>query len=209
MIAEKKNKKIFILNLFRQNKTFVLLSVIFLFGIFIGAISGENIDNKTFENINKLFLSNIEARGTNSFLYIFVSSLSSSFIFILLAFFMGLSMWGCILLPILPFFKGFCLGISQNYLYCSYGIKGLGFQLLVLLPGIFISVIALLLMSREAMRLSHNFSTFMLFGTREPFGRRDDIKMYLLRTGCVLIISVFASIIDTVFNMLFLNIFHF
>ena len=161
MIAEKKNKKIFILNLFRQNKTFVLLSVIFLFGIFIGAISGENIDNKTFENINKLFLSNIEARGTNSFLYIFVSSLSSSFIFILLAFFMGLSMWGCILLPIIPFFNGFCLGISQNYLYCSYGIKGLGFQLLVLLPGIFISVIALLLMSREAMRLSHNFSTFL------------------------------------------------
>lgn len=208
MITKVQKRKV-IMSTLSQNKTFVILSVFFLFGIFMGAISSENLDNTATDKITKLFLSNISARESTSILYIFVSSLASSFLFILLAFFMGLSMWGCILAPIVPLLRGFCLGISQTYLYSTYGLKGIGFQLLVLLPGLFMSSLAILLMAREAIRLSHNFSSFMLFGKREPFGKKDDIRTYFLRTGCVLGICVVASVIDIVFNILFLRFFSF
>ena len=202
-----KKRKFF--KLLSQNKTFVMLSIFFLFGIFIGAISSENFTANTLEKVNNLFLNNIHARETAPILYIFITSLSASFLFILTAFFMGLSMWGCVLAPAVPLIRGFCLGISQNYIYCTYGLKGIGFQLVILLPGLFISSLAILLMAREAIRLSHNFSSFMLFGEREPFGKKNDIQVYLLRTGLVLAISIFASVVDIVLNTLFLRFFHF
>lgn len=203
------NKTKGIQKIFIQNKAFIILSSFLLFGIFIGAISSENFSSTTFDKINNIFLSNICVRESSSIIHIFVLSLSSSFLFILVAFFMGLSMWGCILVPLVPLIRGFCLGISQSYIFSTYGLKGLAFQILILLPGVFISSVSILLMSREAMRLSHNFSNFMLFGRREPFGKLSDIKMYLLRTGCVLTISVFSSVVDIILNMLFLRFFHF
>lgn len=207
--VKKIKNKVSTIEVFRQNKTFVLLSIFFLFGIFIGSISSENLNNTVFDKISKLFLSNIELRESSSILYIFIASLSTSFLFILIAFFMGLSMWGCILVPIVPLLRGFCLGISQSYLFSTYGIKGIGFELLVLLPGLFISSVAILLMTREAIRLSHNFSSFMLFGDREPFGKKDDIRVYFLRTGCAITISVLSSIVDIILNTAFLRFFHF
>ncbi|MDQ5983362.1 MAG: hypothetical protein RUMPE_00373 [Eubacteriales bacterium SKADARSKE-1] len=202
-------KKDKLLKLLSDNKTFVILSAILLFGVFLGAISSGLADKNTIARINALFLNSFKVRESELAFNIFVSSLSSVFFFVLIAFFMGLSLWGCVLAPVVPLVRGFCIGLFQSYLYGTYGLRGICFQLLVLLPGFFLSSIAILLMSREAMRLSHNFLTFVFFKSSNTYDKKEDIRIYLLRTGCVLIIAVLSAILDLIFNFIFLRFFSF
>ena len=208
-LLNKRLKKAELLKIFSDNKTFVILSAILLFGVFLGAISSKIADESTVARINALFLNSFKGWKHESAFNIFVSSLSSVFFFILIAFFMGLSLWGCILAPFVPLMRGFCIGIFQCYLYGTYGLNGILFQLLVLLPGFFLSSIAILLMSREAMRLSHNFLTFVFFKSGNTYEKKEDIRIYLLRTGCVLIIAVLSAMLDLIFNFIFLRFFSF
>ncbi|MBR1779071.1 MAG: hypothetical protein IJ758_01010 [Clostridia bacterium] len=193
----------------RQNKILVILASILLLGIFFGAIIGDIIKNQTVEDITSLFLNNYKNRENQPIFYAFISSLSSIFLFILATFLIGLSAWGFTLAPFMPFFRGLSIGLIQNYLYSQYGMKGILFQILVLLPGIFISSIAILLMAKEAMIISYSFSNRLIFKERSRFDREVDIKTYIIKVGYVLSIALLSVIVDSFLNFLLLRFFHF
>ena len=140
---------------FIKNKLLVFLSIFLLFGIFFGAVLMKLADEIVIKFINALFLSDFKERLSKPLLELFIASISSTFIFVLISFFMGLSMWGFILAPVIPFVRGICIGLCEGYLYSAYGLKGICFHSLIFLPGIFISSIAVLLMTREAMKISN------------------------------------------------------
>lgn len=205
----KRVKKEDILKFVTNNRIFVVLSLLLLIGVLIGAILLNKVDFQTRQYIDLLFLSNFKEGLSKSLIDIFISSLSSTFIFLLLAFFMGLSAWGCILAPLIPLFRGFCIGFSECYMYTTYGLKGIIFNIIIFLPGFLVSSIAILLMSKEAMRISHCFSSSLLFNDNSFNKDQNNIRLYVLRSGCVIIIAVLSSLLDLTLNFFFARFFYF
>lgn len=202
--AQNNNFKKFLYN----NKLLIFLSIILLSGIFLGAVLIKLADKNILKLINILFLSDFKESLSKNLLDTFVSSISSTFIFILISFFMGLSMWGFVLTPIIPFIRGICIGLSECYLYSVYGIKGICFHTLVFLPGIFISSIAVLLMARESIKISNSFSS-IIFCKNKLDNIYKSTQLYLLRSGCISIIVIISSATDLISTLLFSKFFSF
>lgn len=189
-----------------HNRTFVILMVSLILGIVSGSLLLKNADESTKNYIDILFLNNFKPEIKVEPWTAFVSSVSSTFIFIIMIFFMGLSAWGFVLIPFIPVLRGLCIGFCEGYLYSSFGMKGLVFHLIVLFPGVMLSSLAIILMSKEAMRISYNISS-VIFLEEQRKDSGDYLRLYLMRTGCVMIIIVVSSIIDLIFNLLFSGLF--
>lgn len=194
--------------LIMNNKSLAVLACILLLGIFLGSLSIGAMKTTVINKIGVLFLDNFKNRSSEPLFFIFISSLSSVFIFVLLAFFMGLSVWGFIMVPFVPLVRGICIGFTQSYLYSQYGLYGIAFQLVVLFPGIFVSSIAILLITKEAMALSHSLSNVFIFNETN-YKKRSEFKTYLFRGSCVFALTTLSAIIDTVLNFAFLRFFSF
>lgn len=189
-----------------NNKTLVVLMISLILGIISGSFLLKNADESTKNYINILFLNNFKPEIKISPWSVFVSSVSSTFIFIIMVFFMGLSAWGFVLIPFIPVLRGLCIGFCEGYLYSSFGMKGLIFHLIVLFPGIILSSLAIILMSKEAMKISYDISS-TIFLDEHKKDNRDYLRLYIMRTGCVMIIIVVSSVIDLIFNLLFSGLF--
>lgn len=194
--------------LIMNNKSLAVLACILLLGIFLGSLSVGAMKTTVINKIGVLFLDNFKNRSSEPLFFIFISSLSSVFIFVLLAFFMGLSVWGFIMVPFVPLVRGICIGFTQSYLYSQYGLYGIAFQLVVLFPGIFVSSIAILLITKEAMALSHSLSNVFIFNETN-YKKRSEFKTYLFRGSCVFALTTLSAIIDTLLNFAFLRFFSF
>lgn len=192
-----------------QNKLLVFLSLVLLFGVFLGSSIEDFMQNQIIENLTSLFLNNFKNRVSQPILYVFISSLSSIFLYILISFFMGLSAWGFLFVPLVPFFRGFSIGLIQNYLYSQYGLKGLLFQIIVLFPGIFISSIAILLMAKESMLISQTFSNNLIFRSNSKCEKNVDLKDYIIKIGIILSLILLSVVVDISLNFLLLRFFNF
>ena len=192
-----------------QNKLLVFLSLVLLCGIFLGSNIEELTKNQTVENITSMFLNDFKNRASQPIFYVFISSLSAAFLYILISFFMGLSIWGFLFVPLIPFFRGLSIGLVQNYLYSQYGLKGILFQIIVLFPGIFISSIAILLMAKESMLISQTFSNILIFRSNSKFEKKSDLKTYIIKVGIILSIALGSVVIDMFLNFFFLRFFQF
>ena len=104
--------------------------------------------------------------------------------------------------------RGVCIGLCEGYLYSAYGLKGVCFHALIFLPGIFISSIAILLMTREAMKISNCFSSAMLTNSNAS-ATSTSIKLYVIRSSCITIIILISSVIDLISSLMFSKFFSF
>ncbi len=201
----RKIRKINIRTFLINNKLLIFLSIFLLVGIFFGAILLKYADSGVIKLINVLFLSDLKKRFSRTLLEVFVTSISSTFIFVILSFFIGLSTWGFVLAPLVPFARGICIGLTESYLYSAYGVNGIILHTIVFLPGIFVSSVAVLLMTRESMKISNHFSS-MIFLKNRSESVHNSVKLYLVRTGCIAIIVIISSAIDLVSSLLFSRI---
>ena len=199
-----------ILNLLRSNCVLSLLTMILLFGISIGAFFSNFLDLDTRNTISSIFLTNFQNLINLPFTKTFFSTLSSYFLLILFTFSMGLSAWGNIFIPLIIFMQGFSLGMNSGYLCATYGLRGIFFYMVVLLPSLFIFCVALLLMARESMNFSKKIASFLFLNenfTSEE--RKKFIKFYFIRSGFILIVITSAAILGSAFNIIFSKFFNF
>ena len=87
----RKIKKINIRTFLINNKLLIFLSMFLLIGIFLGAILLKYADGGVTKLINVLFLSDVKKRFSKTLLEVFVTSISSTFIFVIISYFIGLS----------------------------------------------------------------------------------------------------------------------
>ena len=197
-----------ILKIILENKLISMLVLFLLIGMITGSICAKFADNDFIDSLDFLFASNIKIRAEQALVDTFISSFTSSFVFTAILILMGLSAWGIFLIPFVPFFRGFGLGLIAGFLYSSYGFKGILFHILVLLPGIFVSSIGIIIESRESLNLS-----VKIISQLSPHGvlmsNRQNLKIYFMRSGYVFIILALASFIDMIFNSLFVGLFKF
>ncbi len=188
----------------RMNWSLVLLAIVFLAGMTVGSVYARNADMQALERLDFLFAGNFKARMTGSLLSIFTASFASGFLFVFACFLCGLSMWGMWLIPLIPFFRGFGLGLTSGYLYAAYGGMGILFNLVVILPGAFFCCLSVLLAAREGIGFSR-----LLASCGSKTVNRSKLKLYTMRFGAVLGITCLAALIDLLFSVCFGGLFSF
>lgn len=178
-------------------------------GIIWGSVVAKNADDNLVLSLDFLFTTNLSARLAQSAFETFCACFVSNFLFMLAMFLFGFAPWGVAVIPFVTMFKGFGVGLCAGYLYSSYGLKGIGFYMLILLLGIFVFCIALMVQGQNSFKLSLRiFKTIIL--EKEPLlYMKETIKNYLLYSGYMLIMATLAAIIDTVLWCAFAGLFNF
>lgn len=108
------------------------------------------------------------------------------------------------------FLKGFGIGLCAGYLYGTYQLQGVGFYLLVMLPGAFLSSIAMLLQGKEAFYFSKSILTALLpkrlKGKQSP---PPNFTKYLVASSYILILAALAAALDVLTSLCFSGVFSF
>lgn len=191
----------------RRYGTSFFFTFVYACGLLMGSLYARSADDSLLDSLNFLFTTNLNVRMGQPFFTTFATSFGSNFIFLAFVFLCGLAPWGMSLAFLSPAFKGFGVGLSAGYLFITYGFKGVGFYLLVILTGAFLSSFALLLECIQAHYLSCKIarSVFATGENVQPVSAY--VRSFLLRSLYMLMLTAVASLADmllwTAFSGLF------
>ncbi len=189
--------------------TQAIFAALFLLGLIVGAASSRSFDESAFDKLDMMFVTNIKARMDMSVFGIFVSCFVSYFIFIFCAFLLGFSAWGFTAIPLLSVVKGFTVGLSSAFIFSLYQLSGIGFYILVVLPGTVLFLFTLLRYLTHGFRISLRYARLSMFGCEREPSLAQHIKDYLKKTLFAILASGACAVVDMVLWMLFANKFDF
>lgn len=182
---------------------------LFALGFLIGAGCASGIDKGVAERLDLLFVTNISARLSMSVPQIFLSCFVAYFLFIFCAFLMGLSAWGFLGIPLLSVFRGFTAGLSCALIYGLYKMTGVGFYILVILPGTLMFLFILVRYSAGGFHLSRRYMRLSLFGNEREPAPETHVKRYFKRTLFALLGCGGCAAADMILWLIFANKFDF
>ncbi len=210
-----KNSKIFslkdnsVINIIVFNKLIILLTILSLLGICLGSLlinkSTPLILDYAQTSFNELFFKKI---NDINFFKSMLSSFVLSLIYLILIFLGGTSFSGILFCPSVFFLKSASLGIITGYVYSSYGLKGIAFNALVLIPCNLILFLGLLLATKESVVFSYNLASVAMPNgyTVSMFSK---FKKYCKSFLIILFIVLLSSLIDALCSSVFIKFFNF
>ena len=179
----------------------------FVFGVVWGICSYSKASKEFLSHLDFLFVTNLESRLNLTAFECFCSSFSSAFIFIFATFLLAFTLWGVSVLPLLCALKGYGVGVCASYMISAHSITGVGFYILVVLPGTILFLLAFVLALKES--FSHSLLMFKSYAFSAKTLSNINLKSFLFRYLVVLIIVSFSSVIDMILWILFANMFNF
>lgn len=192
---------------FYQKRVFYILLALFVLGLMYGSILLKSGNTALLERLATIQNVAVANKVNQSFGITFVHSLFSSGIFVLLAFLLGFSAVTQPATFLIVFVKGLGLGSSIGYFYLNYGLAGVGYSALVIMPGAVISTFALILSARESVALSNLL--FFSFTKEENGCNKSTLKLYLLKHLILGAFVLASSFLDAVMALIFAGIFRF
>lgn len=185
-----------------------LFFVILILGVVLGSFSFSDASDDFLERLDFLFMTNLDTRLGLSAFSIFCSSFASDFIFVLLAFLLSFTLWGTFALPFVCAFKGFGIGISSAYMFSQYSVTGIGFYILVVLPGSVLFLLTFITALKEAFSQSALLLK-MFLAPSDELPIRKYTRTYLFRNFVILIFTALSAIVDMTLWIVFANMFNF
>lgn len=186
-----------------------VLAVLFMIGLIVGAVSGRGFRQEVFEQLDLLFITNIDARMSMNAFDIFISCFVSYFLFIFCVFLSAMSVWGFGMIPLLSALKGFSVGISTAFIFSQYQLSGIGFYILVVLPGTVLFLFALIRYATQGFSMSMRYVRLSMFGNEGDVDVRQHIKLFLKNTMFALLSVGGCAVTDMVLWIVFANKFQF
>ena len=183
----------------KKHLSTILFTLVFAAGVVWGAVVSVKSDEAFLLDMDFLFTTNLSSRLSMGMLSSFGAHFASNFIFIFAATLCGLSPWGMGVLPFVLAFKGFGTGLSAAYLISHYGLKGLGFYIVVVLPGAFIFSLALTFMCSESSFMSVRIARCIFLKSENPVPLWLRVKKYLFRCIYFLFVSAIGALCDMFF----------
>ena len=188
-----------------KNNTIIILVIFLITGLIIGTFGVKGIE--ALSNYSKTYLENfISDRTGASFLNIVANSFVSSISVIMIAYVLGSSMFGVVLVPLFITFRGVLCGGINAVLYSAYAVKGIAFNAVILIPSTIIFIIALLLASGESVKFSLKITKATLPKTVST-NLNADFKMYGCKYIMLCFVVLLSAIIDGVLSSSFLEYF--
>lgn len=197
-----------IYNFGKNNRILLLMLFCLVLGMVVGSVSAGCINFETLDKLNSIFLTDFKQRISQSGAEVFISSLSLYFIFALILELSAFSAWGVALVPLMLVFKGMGMGLSGGYLYLVYGLKGIAFYILILVPGIFVSSIAFAFFGVSAFKSSFAISKKLLPKSSDVM-LWQYVKSNIKKLGYCTLLLCLSAFLDMSFMMMFSGFFEF
>ncbi|HCC34983.1 MAG TPA: hypothetical protein DEQ02_04870 [Ruminococcaceae bacterium] len=193
---------------FKRHGQLLLFVSLFLFGILMGSIVVKNAPASLSSGIESMFRDYMSARSGQGFFVTLLNSFVSTMPFLLCAFFMGIFVLGVPCTFGVPLFRGLGLGVISGYLYANFGLKGVGFTALLIVPhGLFSSFI-IILASKEAFAMSSKLFSVVLPSAKET-RLWSSLHMYIIRFIVFMGLILASSLLDAVMAAAFMRFFTF
>lgn len=184
----------------------LFLPIIFTFaGIISGCIGGKG-EGKLYLKITDYFTTVILTRditsiGSEFFIYLIFPA-----VFLIVIFFLGLSVFGALITNVMPLIYGYIIGCISFFLYNEYTLKGLGYCIIMIFPYGTLCLLAIVLCCRESINMSEYIMKSISKTTKFPnYGFAVYYKSFFRN----LIFIVGASALKTILEYLFGGLFAF
>lgn len=189
-----------------ENLRLIIMTASLLLGLILGAIVIRNGWFSDSFKISELFENFVAERSSDSVFKTVLGSLSTNFIYIAAAYFAGVFAFGVPVSLALPLIKGIGVGWVCGYVYMAFGLKGVAFAMLIIIPNAFISSLVLL----HACTAAFGFSK-KLFGIFFKDEVCHDFKLlfskYSVKFLIFVLAMIFSSVIDAIMSGVFIGVF--
>lgn len=183
-----KSKYRFRFYLSSQNKILAILVSSLYFGIICGSIMLRSA-----EQLNSVLMGYAQSITTQAPPgHIILNDFIIYFIYFCSLFLLGMSVYGYILIPVFPFFKGVSYGFSSSFLYAVFGARGIIVCALAIIPQAIFSSAFLI----TGCYFSFNQSRSFQAKNQRIASGRADIKRYAL----IFLILFCASFLLVIFD---------
>ena len=184
----------------------LFLPIIFSFaGIISGCIGGKG-EGKLYLKITNYFTTVILTRDITSIGSEFLIYLIFPAVFLIVIFFLGLSVFGALITNVMPLIYGYIIGCISFFLYNEYTLKGLGYCIIMIFPYGTLCLLAIVLCCRESINMSEYIMKSISKTTKFPnYGFAVYYKSFFRN----LIFIVGASALKTILEYLFGGLFAF
>lgn len=184
----------------------LFLPIIFTFvGIISGCFGGKG-EGKLFLKITDYFTTVILTRDITSIGSEFLIYLIFPAVFLIVIFFLGLSVFGALITNVMPLIYGYIIGCISFFLYNEYTLKGLGYCIIMIFPYGTLCLLAIVLCCRESINMSEYIMKSISKTTKFPnYGFAVYYKSFFRN----LIFIVGASALKTILEYLFGGLFSF
>ncbi|HJI47141.1 MAG TPA: hypothetical protein OIM00_06860 [Oscillospiraceae bacterium] len=184
----------------------LFLPIIFTFaGIISGCFGGKG-EGKLYLKITDYFTTVILTRDITSIGSEFLIYLIFPAVFLIVIFFLGLSVFGALITNVMPLIYGYIIGCISFFLYNEYTLKGLGYCIIMIFPYGTLCLLAIVLCCRESINMSEYIMKSISKTTKFPnYGFAVYYKSFFRN----LIFIVGASALKTILEYLFGGLFAF
>lgn len=191
----------------KKNRRILIMMLLFAAGMIIGALSLKKADSYLSGAFSDMFSVYIRSKSSQSLGMNFINSLAVNAAFMLAVFVFGLCAVGLPLICILPIIRGVGIGMLSGYLYSNFALRGLGYCVFVIYPGLIPAIFALLLACSAGINSSYE----MLLSLSSAKAQRGEwsIKIYCMRFLIICILIVLAAVTDAAASRLFCRLFSF
>lgn len=184
----------------------IILPVIFTFGGIISGCLGGKGEGKLFLRITDYFTDVILNRDISSAGSEFLLYLIFPAVFLIITFFLGLSVFGSLITNVMPLAYGYIIGCISFYLYNEYTLKGLGYCIIMIFPYATLCLLSIILCCRESINMSEYIMKSISKTSKFPnYGFVVYYKSFF--RNCIFIIA--ASAVKTILEYLFGGLFSF
>ena len=189
---------------FQRNwQKFALLGL-FGLGLFLGARTVAVGYGGWQARIMELLRSQRLSRLDNNVFGNALSYFGGDFLFLAVAYILGLCAGGLPLIMLLPVLRGLGIGVVSGWLYMTHGATGVGYSVLVLYPATVVSILVMLAGCKESMLMSSDM-LLMLNGKLER--AESGLRLYSTRFMVLTMVSVIAAVLDALCFAVFSGIF--
>lgn len=187
------------------DKTAIISAAAIAFGIITGAMIYSVSNNTVFNEICDYFLSYATDFTHKNKPEIFSGIIISYVPYIIAMFILGTSIVGAVGTIALSTVKSMGIGLLFTYIYDAFSLKGIEYCLLILLPGKFILIFAMILLTQSCCMNS--------LAIRKSLSNFENgavpLQKYLLRSVVILLLFVLSSLADFLMLTSFSSLFDF
>lgn len=187
---------------------YIGLMALLLVGSAIGAlyVRHSGVGKTGFEGTG-FFLQDILSTGAASkgFLSLAASAFFPVALLMCTAFLFGLCAIGTPFELLVPVIHGAWLGAAMACIDVKYGVKGLGICILFILPQALITALAVIVASREGIKLSWSVAMNVFKSAQKPLLKK--FKIYCYKYVICFLLLVIAAVIEALSIVIFANIF--
>ena len=192
-------------NTINENKSSVQSTAIIVLGIIFGVLlyvfNSESLTRDLFE----YFVSFTTDFSHKNKPEIFSGLLLPDLIYLIIMIILGTSAFGTPVVICINLVNSMGLGMLITYIYDNFALKGIEYSLLVLLPGKFLLVLAMILLTQNSVVTSKSIRE--LVHTKSD--RVVDFKKYTIRSVVILAIILLSALIDFLTVISFTSLFEF